>query len=75
MKKNIKFYAILLLLLINIGLITYGVVFAVRNYNRGEIMTLNTNDLKLTIERNQLDNVNLPTVNLPLIYKTFPKAK
>ena len=74
MKKNIKFYSILLLLLVAIGLIVYGVFYALKNYNRGEIMTVNTVDLKKTISSDQLDSVTQPNPNLPLTLKELPKA-
>lgn len=75
MKKNIKTYIILVLLTIIVGLIIFGVFYAIKNHNRSEIMTLDNIDIKRTIGNNQLDVIKQPTVNLPLIYDKLPEVK
>ena len=74
MKKNIKTYSILFLLLIVVCLVVYGVIYASKNYNRGDIMTLKTNNIKKTLKSDQLDVLPQPNPALPLAYKELPKA-
>ena len=74
MKKNIKTYVVVFLLLIIIGLVIYGVFYAIKNHNRSEIMTLDNTKVNRTINSDQLDQVKLPVVNLPLIYDSLPET-
>ena len=75
MKKNIRLYAIYTLLLIILCLLIFGIFYAIKNYNKGEVMILNDINIKKTINSNQLDAIKLPTVNLPLIYDKLPETK
>lgn len=73
-KNDLKIIMIIILLLISIFLIVYGVNFAIKNYNRDDIMTLKNFDAKHTINSNQLDNISMPTPNLKIIYSELPKT-
>lgn len=73
-KNDLKIIMIIILLLISIFLIVYGVNFAIKNYNRDDIMTLKNFDAKYTINSNQLDNISMPTPNLKIIYSELPKT-
>lgn len=73
-KNDLKIIMIIILLLISIFLIVYGVNFAIKNYNRDDIMTLKNFDAKYTINSNQLDNISMPTPHLKIIYSELPKT-
>ena len=74
MKKNIRLYIIYFLLFIILCLVIFGVFYAIKNHNRSEIMTLDGTNVKHTINSNQLDQIDLPTNNLPLIYDKLPET-
>ena len=74
-KDNIKLYSILLLMLLVIALVVYAVLYATKNYNRGDIMTLENFSAKYTINKDQLDAINMPNPNLTLSYNELPKTK
>lgn len=74
MKKSIKLYTVLFLLLVIFTLTIYGVFYAIKNHNRSEIMTLDNIDIKRTISSDQLDTIKLPTVKLSLVYDKLPQT-
>ena len=73
-KDNVRLYTILVLLLIVIFLIVYGVLYASKNYNREDIMTLDNFSARYTISKDQLDTISMPSPNLDLIYNELPKT-
>ncbi len=75
MKKNIKFYVIIVLLLLIIGLTIFGVIYAIKNHNKTDILTIDNMNNKITINSNQLDSISQPITDAPLVYKELPKAK
>ena len=74
MKKNIKLYIILLLLIIVIGLTIFGIIYAIKNHNRSDILTIDNLIEKYTLSSDQLDAVVQPVNDLPLVYKELPKT-
>ena len=73
-KNNFKTYLVLFLLFVIVILVVYGILYAAKNYNRDEIMTLNNLDAKYTLSSDQLDKVAQPSPNLPLVYDELPKT-
>ena len=75
MKKNIKFYVIIVLLLLIIGLTIFGVIYAIKNHNKTDILTIDNMNNKITINSNQLDSISQPITDAPLVYKELPFEK
>ena len=74
-KINIKVCIIVLMLVFMVGLLAYGVVYAINNHNRDDIMSVNSSDYKYTLNQGQLDGVSQPKVNLEIKYDKLPENK
>ena len=60
--KDVKKYSIITMLVVIVILIIVGIIYAIKNYNRDDIVTVNTKDVKYTLSTNQLDGVEQPKV-------------
>jgi len=70
-----KYYLVGLLLIIIIGLLIYGVVFAFNHYNDSDKVKLNNIDGKYNLSSNQLDYLEQPNPNLKKISDSLPKVE
>lgn len=73
-KNDIKTYSIVLLLFIIVALIIFGIVFAFKNYNRDDMVTLKDFKARYTLANDQLDSVTQPTPNVKITSSELPKA-
>lgn len=61
MKKiDYKLLSIIILGIVLVGFIIYGVYYAINNYNAGQIVSVNENEVKYTLTSNQLDDLEQP---------------
>ncbi len=74
-EKDMKKYGIIAMLVVIVILLGVGVVYAVKNYNKDDIVTVNTSDIKYTLSSNQLDSVKQPEVKVDVKYYVLPEAK
>ena len=73
--KDVKKYSIITMLVVIVILIIVGIIYAIKNYNRDDIVTVNTKDVKYTLSTNQLDGVEQPKVKVDVKYYVLPEAK
>lgn len=75
MNNNLKKYIIIIICILIIGLIVYGVFFAIKNHNRGDIKTVDNIKASYTINSDQLDSIKQPEVNEDVTLDSLPEAK
>ena len=75
MRNKLKNFSIIFLLLVIVILVIFGIFYAVKNHNRSEIYTVDTKDIKHTINSSQIDKIVLPKSTLKILYKDLPKTK
>ena len=74
-KKNTKIITVGLLLILMISLLIYGIYYAIKNYNRGDIKTINDIPATYSIGSDQLDKLEQPEVSETITLDTLPEAK
>ena len=74
-EMDVKKVSIIVLLVIMFCLVFFGVFYAIKNYNREDIVTIDTKDIKRTIGDGQLDSVSQPDVNVEVKYYVLPETK
>ena len=75
MKENkIKLIGISILLVAILGLVVYGVYYAIKNHNRSDIMTLDKIDASYTLSEDQLDTIKQPNVEEAVTLDTLPET-
>jgi thiol-disulfide isomerase/thioredoxin len=74
--KNIdkKKCMIILLLVVIVGLLIFGFIYAIKNHNREDIKTFNSNDIKYTLSKGQLDGTKQPEVKVDVKYYILPET-
>ena len=78
MKKkdmNIKFYAIIAIFVAMVGLIIFGVIYAIGHRNESDVYKVDTGNFRFTLDEDQLDGIKQPEVNVDVIYYTLPTTK
>ncbi|MBE6158753.1 MAG: thioredoxin family protein [Firmicutes bacterium] len=75
--KNIdkKKIGIIILLVLIVGLLVFGVIYAIKNHNRDDIKTYNNNNVKYTLSAGQLDGTSQPEVKVDVKYYILPETK
>ena len=75
--KNIdkKKIGIIILLVLIVGLLVFGVIYAIKNHNRDDIKTYNNNNVKYTLSAGQLDGISQPEVKVDVKYYILPETK
>ncbi len=75
--KNIdkKKCMIIILLIVIVGLLIFGFIYAISNHNREDIKTFNSNDIKYTLSTGQLDGTKQPEVKVDVKYYILPETK
>ena len=66
---------IIVLLVLIVGLLIFGSIYAIKNHNRDDIKTFNSNDIKYTLTKGQLDGTKQPEVNVDVKYYILPETK
>lgn len=73
-KNNIKIYSVLILTIVMIALIIFACIYAIKNHNRDDILTLKNFNATYTLNEDQLDNVEQPIVSENITSDSLPKA-
>ena len=75
MKNIVKIITISICFIAIACLIVFGIYYASKNYNKGDVKTVDDIPAKYSIKSNQLDKIDQPTVNEKITLDTLPEAK
>ncbi len=70
--KNNKKYIIIILSIVLVGLIIFCFIYAIKNKNAEDIKKID--NMKYTMQPNQLDSIKLPEVKVEVNSKTLPNT-
>ena len=74
-KIDKKYCVVIALLIIIVGLLIFGVVYAISHYNETDKVKLNDAEGKYNLSKDQLDYLDQPTPNLKQTKDTLPKTE
>ena len=73
--NKIKITTIIILLIAILGLIGYGISYAIKNYNADQIVSLDLEPYRDIIENSKVDKIEQPNKNREITTDTLPKVK